>query len=79
MATNFTMLYSNKQEPKKTVFKKHVNSDLVIINSIFSVDEYKNVLHIGNDKYYGDVFKAWDDDENDFWIFFGTAGDEFKK
>jgi methylglyoxal synthase len=31
------------------------------------------------DKYYGDVFKTWDYDENSFYIFFGTAGDEFKK
>lgn len=72
-------LNSDKQEPKKTVFEKYVDGCLAINATPWRPDEFKNVLHIGNDNNYGDVFKVWDDDENDFFIFFGTAGDEFKK
>ena len=79
MTTNFMTLNSEKQEPKKTVFEKQVNGDLVVEDATFTVDEFKNVLYIGSDRDYGDVFKAWDYAENSFYIFFGTAGDEFKK
>jgi hypothetical protein len=79
MATNFMTLNSEKQEPKKTVFEKQVNGCLAIDNALWRPDEFKNVLYLGNDKYYGDVFKAWNDNKNDFFILFGTAGDEFKK
>ena len=72
-------LNSEKQEPKKTVFKKYIGADMVFNDSSWRPDQFENVLYIGRDKAYGDVFKVWDDDENDFLIFFGTAGDEFKK
>ena len=72
-------LNSEKQEPKKTVFEKQVDWCLTIDTTLCRPDEFKNVLHIGKDNNYGDVFKAWNDNENDFYIFFGTAGDEFKK
>ena len=39
---------------------------------------YDNVLHIGYDDEYGDVFKAWDDDwESTFVLFLVVKGDEF--
>ena len=72
-------LNSEKQEPKKTVFEKQITASFEIINKKEYPDKYKNVLHLGKDKYYGDVFKVWNDDKNDFLICFGTAGDEFKK
>ena len=79
MATNFMTLNSEKQEPKKTAFEKQVDWCLTIDTTLWRPDEFKNVLHIGKDNNYGDVFKAWNDDKNDFFIFFGTAGYEFKK
>ena len=73
-------LNSEKQEPKKTVFEKVVSSKFSITkNTAYKPELFENVLYLGNDKYYGDVFKAWNSPINQFLIFFGTAGDEFKK
>ena len=78
METNYMSLNIDKQETKKTIFKKCVSSTLEIFSTVYKPCDFENVLFIGNDKYYGDVFKAWND-ERDFYILFGTAGDEFKK
>ena len=80
MATKFTSLDDNK-EGKKTVFTKAVMKNLTINGTISQPDDFDNILHIGFDKYYGDVFKCWcnKDNVNEFIIYFGTAGDEFKK
>ncbi len=75
MATNFIKLDSNTS--KKTTFTKAIYHTYKIKNAEDCPLNYKNVLHIGYDKYYGDVFKAWDDDENDFVIYFGERGYEF--
>ena len=79
MTTTFMTLNCEKQELNKTVFEKQITPCSIIEETTWSPDQFKNVLYIGSDKDYGDVFKAWDDDENYFFIFFGTAGDEFKK
>ena len=79
MATNYITLKIEKVESKKTVFSKLLDSELNISEAISRPEDYKNVIHIGNDACYGDVFKAWDDDENNFCLFLGFAGDEFKK
>ena len=77
METKFTSLGDTK-ESTKTVF-----TSVVGVNLIHPVkhtpSDYENALHIGFDNFYGDVFKCWNNDINKFTIYFGTAGDEFKK
>lgn len=35
-------------------------------------------LYLGKDKFYGDVFKCWNEGEEDnFTLYFGEKGDEF--
>jgi len=76
--TKYIDLSSTKTEsPKETEFKKCLDEDLEIGDAMASPNRYDNVAFIGHDKEYGDVFKCWDDDENDFTLFFGTKGDEF--
>jgi hypothetical protein len=78
MATKFMTLDGQKSEKKETVFTHCVNSSLKIVEvSRLKPTKFSNVLHIGCDHIYGDVFKAWENDKNVFTIFFGTAGDEF--
>ena len=77
MKTKFSTL-DKKKESKKTVFKKVVNEELEIEISNVSTEFWDNVLHIGFDEDYGDVFKCWDNStENNFTIAFGEKGDEF--
>lgn len=66
------------KEPKKTVFKNVINTELEIVDTMLTPGNFDNVLHIGKDMYYGDVFKCWHSKSDVFYIFFGTAGDEFK-
>lgn len=67
-----------KKETKKTVFKTLLAHDLTIGGTILTPFHWENVLFIGEDKKYGDVFKAWDSNApNDYVIFFGEKGDEF--
>ena len=70
-------LNGQKSKKKQTVFTHGVGDDLKIGEASFEPTDFLNVLHIGLDVTYGDVFKAWDSNENKFVIFFGTAGDEF--
>ena len=76
--TKYTTL--NKQETskgKETVFTKCVMSDDVT-KATAQPSEFDNVLFLGNDYSYGDVFKAWNNgEENDYCLYFGTKGDEF--
>lgn len=65
-------------EPKRTTFHSCVNSELNNERACISPKDYKNVVYIGNDISYGDVFIAYNDDPTVFTIYFGEAGDEFK-
>ena len=78
--TKFKTLNSNKKEKKETVFTHYVDTGKTIEKTdIDEPEQWKNVLHIGYDDDYGDVFKAWnEDDQNEFVIFFGQKGDEFE-
>lgn len=38
--------------------------------------DFINVEFIGHDEQYGDVFKAWDNNPQQFTLCFGTKGDE---
>ena len=81
MATNFMSLDKKQKENKKTIFTHIVEFDKKIKETSFNKPEdYENVLYIGYDNDYGDVFKVWnEEEENNFIIFFGTKGDEFDK
>lgn len=80
MKTNFFTLESEKKKEKKeTVFTHFINSHKEIEKISYFATDFENVMLICRDKYYGDVFKAWDNDPNIFTIFFGIAGDEFDK
>ena len=68
--------------PKKTTFKKYLSSgfEVVDVDCIFhSTENYDIIEYLGTDNSYGDVFKAYHDenDENNFTLFFGVKGDEF--
>lgn len=38
---------------------------------------YDNVVWLGYDEEYGDLFKTWNNDKKGFTIFSGIKGDEF--
>ena len=67
-----------KNSKKKTVFKKFIGGGFEVRNATTFPDKYGSVIHIGHDNFYGDVFIAYSSNPNDFTIFFGEAGDEFK-
>ena len=76
--TKYTSIEDSK-EVVKTVFT-HVVLDKNDINKSTAIpSSYDYVVFIGRDIDYGDVFKAWNkEDENCFAIYFGKKGDEFK-
>lgn len=75
--TEYTTLEPAKKA-KKTVFKKFLTSTLEIKDAKYHPKDYDKVLYIGNNTFYGDVFKAWlDNNEEEFTIYFGEKGDEF--
>ena len=77
--TKYTTLHTKKTEGKETVFTALVCSDAKQdFDNLPSPNKYDNVMFLGSDNSYGDVFKAWDDEEGDnFFIYFGVKGDEF--
>lgn len=76
--TKFLTIDSVKSGGKRTVFTKALGSRFEIGDALTSPEDYDNILFIGHDKMYGDVFKAWDDtDPENFELLFGTKGDEF--
>lgn len=79
MSTNFMSLIDETKVVKETVFTSFVDFDLKNRGTIGKPCDYRNVLHIGFDKEYRDVFKCWNDNEKEFTIYFGTKGDEFNK
>ena len=50
--------------------------DLSKLEAIEKPSDFINVEFIGHDRQYGDVFKAWNDDPQQFTLYFGTKGDE---
>lgn len=74
------ILTINSEPKRKTVFTKILNYAFEVKDSENSPDSFDNVIFIGHDRCYGDVFKAYDDgDEEDFTLFFGVAGNEFNQ
>lgn len=65
------------KEKKETKFQFFINSEMNVQECQNEPNDFKNVLWIGYDIGYGDVFKAWNDNENDFVIYIGEKGDEF--
>ena len=87
MATKFVKMppigdVENK-EHKKTVFKRiiyyHLLNGTFIEDTNDSTEQWQNVMHLWKDKYYGDVFRCWDNDQSNSVIYFGEAGDEFNQ
>ena len=70
---------TKKANSKKTVFEKALSFDFIVDDACGSIYDYEKVEFIGHDESYGDVFKAYRDenDENNFTLFFGVKGDEF--
>lgn len=66
-----------KEVKKKTIFKKYICPDS-IVNTQNKPEDYENVEFIKHNKYYGDVFHAWNDNPKSFTIYFGEKGDEFE-
>ena len=77
--TNYLTLDKMVKTEQKTVFKKIVTYDFKIKEIEWTTpQDYDNVLYLGHDGDYGDVFKCWSEDENDFAIIFGEKGNEFE-
>lgn len=74
--TKFIDKNSQGKDIKATVFTKSVDANLKIRDAAFQPCHYNNVEFIGHDRQYGDVFKTWDNDPNDFVLYFGTKGEE---
>ncbi|MDB4507346.1 hypothetical protein N9064_00490 [bacterium] len=72
------LVEQNKAEPKKKLkgieFTKVVGEENIYTPRI-KPNEFQNIIHIGTDESYGDVFKAWNRDENCFCIYFGNLND----
>ena len=70
---------TKKANSKKTVFEKALSFDFIVDDACGSIHDYEKVEFIGHDESYGDVFKAYHDenDENNFTLFFGVKGSEF--
>ncbi len=68
----------DKSSLKKTKFTKVITENYDAEETDLLPSVYKNVVHIGKDVIYGDVFIAYDGNPNIFTIYFGEAGDEFK-
>ena len=68
---------TEKTITRKTVFEKILSSDFEIEETIDLPSCYEFVEFLGHDKYYGDVFKCFDKDPNNFALFFGVKGSEF--
>ena len=67
-----------KNEIKETKFLKMLEFDFSVASADHNdLIEYYIIEFIGHDIDYGDVFKAYDSDPNEFTLFFGVKGDEF--
>jgi len=78
--TKYTTLdKTEKLKAVKTVFRLMVSSDLEIIDAPLQPNKMDEVLFLGNDEDYGDVFLAYADaeDKSEFAIYFGEKGTEF--
>lgn len=80
--TKFMTIDGKEKEPKnKTVFKNFLSKGLVMSDGedkCLQPADYDNVMYIGYNNYYGDVFKAWNNgDITEYVLYFGTKGDEF--
>lgn len=77
MATKFMTLKSLLNEDKENTKFTHVILKSSIETTTMTPNSWNNVLWIGYDEIYGDVFKCWDNNSNNFNLFFGIKGDEF--
>lgn len=68
-------------EGKKTIFEEVVTSTKTVRKTYLRPEDMENVIFLGHDMDYGDVFLAQRlvCRPNYFAIFFGVKGDEFNK
>jgi hypothetical protein len=74
--TKFISIDKDTQEKKETVFIR-ILSVRSLDTTLTEPNDWDNVMHIGKDVDYGDVFKCWNENVNNFTLYFGTKGDEF--
>lgn len=77
--TNYLTIDEPKKISRKTVFTHRVGKSEIVKLEYDSDIEFDNMMWLGFDHVYGDVFKVWKNDSSDFTIYFGTKGDEFNK
>lgn len=76
--TKFTTLGSKPKIIKKeTIFNGYLEENKQYRDTKLTPNDFDNVLYLGHDRSYGDVFKCWDDDSDNFILYFGVKGDEF--
>ena len=61
----------------KTIFTHVLTIQKELNEAQCTPEIYDNVLWLGFDNSYGDVFKAWDNNDTNFYIYFGKKGTEF--
>ena len=61
---------------KPTTFKFLLDCEYSKQEATEQPSGFTNVEFIGHDRQYGDVFKAWDHDPQQFTLYFGIKGDE---
>ena len=67
-----------KNEIKETKFLKMLEFDFSVASAVHNDPKgYDLIEFIGHDIGYGDVFKAYGSNANEFTLFFGVKGDEF--
>lgn len=78
--TKFTTLNQVKsvKKVKETIFTHVVEKNGKTHESVsYTPKHFHNVMFIGHDYIYGDVFKVWNNGSDNFMLFFGIKGDEF--
>ena len=66
----------NKEEKGKETVFTHIVDVGAASESKSKPEDFMNVLHLGWDKVYGDVFKCWNEDAENFTLYFGQLGTE---
>ena len=66
-----------KRGGEKTKFIKLIDWNGTTATPMSDPSDYDFVELVGSDSYYGDVFKAWKKDSNNFLLYFGKKGGEF--
>lgn len=74
------LIKQNKARSKKPVTFKYALTTLAAgpESTTLTLEDFTEVLYLGHDSEYGDVFQAWGRTPNEFIILFGDKGDYFQ-